>query len=272
MTSRPNVPAIFPPASSIIRSAASLRRVPWGEFPDLTGSIRRLRLLAPRRASPRLLRSALPSLRPPEPDDSPEPGPLLSRRPRRPIAMEKTRYPRFLGDPCIHAPLSDPGEPPNPGHYRSCDVVFRPVNNVDFALGAFEALSRGLHALCVRFAAGAAPEPRHTRFRLGASVDRSGLTPAGSHRRFPSCLSLYMASSFTKLCLAQEPITDAVHGHLVVERRSVRVHRYRGGFRRPAGGRGVHSIAYSTTTDSTAKKETHTVNVSCSLFPSTSDA
>ena len=37
MTSRPSVPVIFPSASSIIRSAASLRRVPWGEFPDLTG-------------------------------------------------------------------------------------------------------------------------------------------------------------------------------------------------------------------------------------------
>ena len=38
MTSRPNVPAICPCASSIIRSGASLRRVPWGEFPDLIGS------------------------------------------------------------------------------------------------------------------------------------------------------------------------------------------------------------------------------------------
>ena len=32
-----------------------------------------------------------------------------------------------------------------------------------------------------------------TRFRLVASLDRSGLSPDGSHRRFPSCLSLYMA-------------------------------------------------------------------------------
>ena len=64
MTSRPNVPAICPPASSILRAAASLRRVLWGEFPDLTGTISRLRLLAPRRASLRFLRSALPPLRP----------------------------------------------------------------------------------------------------------------------------------------------------------------------------------------------------------------
>ena len=60
-----------------------------------------------------------------------------------------------------------------------------------------------MDALCVRFAAGVAPGPRNTRFRLVANLDRSGLSPAGSRRRFPSCLSLYMASPFTKLCLAQ---------------------------------------------------------------------
>ena len=95
--------------------------------------------------------------------------------------MEKTRYPRFLGQPCVHAPLSDPGGPPTAGHYRSGDVAFRPVNNIDSAMGAYEAQSRGLHDLCVRFAAGVAPGLRHTRFRLVASLDRSGLSPAGSH-------------------------------------------------------------------------------------------
>ena len=131
------------------------------------------------------------------------PGPFLSRRPRRLTTVEKTRYPRFLGDPCVHAPLFDPGGPPNPGHYRTGDVVFRSLNDVDSAFAAFEAQSRGLHALCVRFAAGVTPGPRNTRFRLVASLDRSGLSPAGSRRRFPSCLSVYMASSLTKLCLAQ---------------------------------------------------------------------
>ena len=66
--------------------------------------------------------------------------------------------------------------------------------NIDSAFAAFEALSRGLHALCVRFAAGVTPGPRNTRFRLVASLDRSGFSPAGSRRRFPSCLSVYMAS------------------------------------------------------------------------------
>ena len=132
-----------------------------------------------------------------------EPGLLLPRRPRRLIPVEKTRPPRFLDDPCVHAPLSDPGGPPNPGHFRTGDVVFRLRNDVDSASTSLGALSRGLHALCVRFAAGVAfPGPRNTRFRLVASLDRSGLSPAGSHRRFPSCLSVYMASPFTKLCLA----------------------------------------------------------------------
>ena len=135
---------------------------------------------------------------------------LLS--PRRLITVEKTRYPRFLDDPCVHAPLSDPGGPPAPGRYRTGDMVFCSDNDVDSALGAFEALSRGLHALCVRFAAGVSPGPRNTRFRLVASLDRSGLSPAGSRRWFPSCLSVYMASSITKLCLAQYPNTDACHG------------------------------------------------------------
>ena len=188
MTSRPNVPVIFPPASFIIRSAPSLRRVPWGGFPDLIGSISRLRLLAPRRASLRFLRSALPPFRPPSLPRvrtiPREPGPLLSRRPRRLTTVEKTRYPRFLDDPCVHAPLFDPGGPSVPGLYRTGDVVFRTLNNVDSAFAPFEARSRGLHALCVRFAAGVAPGPRNTRFRLVASLDRSGLSPAGSHRWF----------------------------------------------------------------------------------------
>ena len=208
MTSRPNVPAIFPSASSIIRSAASHPPGPLGRVP------RPHRYLSadsdfspPPRASLRFLRSALPPLRPPSLPRGRTiprgPGPLLPRRPRRLSTVEKTRYPRFLDDPCVHAPLFDPDGPPTPGHYRDGDVVFRLVNDVDSAIRAFEALSRGLHALCVRFAAGVTPGPRNTRFRLVASLDRSGFSPAGSRRRFPSCLSVYMASPLTKLCLAQ---------------------------------------------------------------------
>ena len=85
------------------------------------------------------------------------PGPLLPRRPRRLPTVERTRPPRFLDDPCVHAPLCDPGGPPAPGHYRDGNVAFRWIHDVGSASDPFEALSRGLHALCVRFAAGVAP-------------------------------------------------------------------------------------------------------------------
>ena len=192
-------PSSVPPQAPSSGRPLPIRRVLWGEFPDLIGTISRLRLLASPRASLRFLRSALPPLRPPSLPRSRTnprgPGPLLSRRPRRLSTVEKTRSPRFLDDPCVHAPLFDPGGPPAPGHYRDGDVVFRLVNDVDSAIRAFEALSRGLHALCVRFAAGVTPGPRTTRFRLVANLVRSGLSPAGSRRGFPSCLSVYMASS-----------------------------------------------------------------------------
>ena len=161
MTSRPNVPVICPSASSIIRSAASHPPGPLGRVP------RPHRYYQPTPTSrPPSRLASFPSLgtttaSPPSLPRSRTiprgPGPLLSRRPRRLIPVEKTRPPRFLGDPCVHAPLFDPGGPPVPGHYRTGGVVFRRINNVDSAFVAFEAQSRGLHALCVRFAAGVAP-------------------------------------------------------------------------------------------------------------------
>ena len=66
-----------------------------------------------------------------------------------------------------------------------------------------------------------APEPRNTRFRLVASLDRSGLSPAGSHRRFPSCLSVYKASPFSRLCLATIHTKLSFHPRAVPERLSL---------------------------------------------------
>jgi hypothetical protein len=128
MTSRPDVLIIYPSRSSIIRSTASLRRVPWGRFPDFLGTIRGLRPLVLLPTAFRCLHSAVPLLCPaslPRGGRPRRPGRFLSRRPRRPLSMEKTRSPRFLGDPYLHAPLSDPGGPPAPGPCDAGDAAFR---------------------------------------------------------------------------------------------------------------------------------------------------
>ena len=119
MTSRPNVPAICPSASSIIRSAASPSAGSSGASSP-TSSV----LSADSDFSPPLARhfvsfaqhyhrfARLRSLgtgRFPESLDH-----FIPRRPRRLSTVEKTRYPRFLDDPCVHAPLFDPGRTPNP--------------------------------------------------------------------------------------------------------------------------------------------------------------
>ena len=57
-------PSSVPPQAPSSGRPLPIRRVPWGGFPDLIGTISRLRLLAPHRASLRFLRSALPPLRP----------------------------------------------------------------------------------------------------------------------------------------------------------------------------------------------------------------
>ena len=108
---------------------------------------------------------------------------------------------------------STPTERRPPGPFGTGDGVFPPCKRRRLREDdSFGAQSRGLHAPCVRFAAGVTPGLRNTRFRLGASLGRSGLSPAGSHRRFPPCLSLYMPSPFTKLRLAQlHPISSATH-------------------------------------------------------------
>ena len=142
-------PSSVPPQVPSSGRPLPIRRVLWGEFPDLTGTISRLRFLASPRASLRFLRSALPPLRRsslPRGATTPRgPGLLLPRRPHRLSTVEKTRPPRFLDNPCVHAPLSDPGGPPTPGHYRTGDGVFRIRYDVDSAMILISGLN---HAAC----------------------------------------------------------------------------------------------------------------------------
>jgi len=111
MISRLDVCVICPSKSCLHRSAASLPWVLWGEFPTLLGTIRRLRLLTRHPAALRCLRlavlCALPSLRPPARHlRVADPGPFVTRRPRRLLRKERMSPPRFLGDPFVYMPCS----------------------------------------------------------------------------------------------------------------------------------------------------------------------
>ena len=209
MTSRPNVPAICPSASSIIRSGPlPIRRVLWGEFPDLIGTISRLRLLAPRRASLRFLRSALPPAfarlrslgtgRFPESLDHFYRGArAASARWRRrdiPGSWTTLAYMPRSSTPADRRTQATTG----PAMWSSANLTTSTPHGT---------LSRLYHAACTLsvYASQPGSPPDHATLDSGwwPALDRSGLSPAGSRRRFPSCLSVYMAFPLTKLCLAQ---------------------------------------------------------------------
>ena len=72
------------------------------------------------------------------------PGRLLPRRPHRLLGKELMSPPRFLGDPCVHALLFDPGGASVPGHFGTAAIAFRIVNYV----GSATVLSRLYHTAC----------------------------------------------------------------------------------------------------------------------------
>ena len=172
MVSGPDVPAIFPSESPVSRSAASLRRVPWGRFPDFSGTISGLRLLAARPAALRLLRLAVPRVCPVRSrGGGPPPGPgricmAAVRVPR--LRWRRRDLPGSWATRRLHAPLSDPGGTggarpvPAPPAWPSAPVTAS-ASTITTISGLNHAACK---APCVRFAAGVAPEPRNTRFRL----------------------------------------------------------------------------------------------------------
>ena len=124
--------------------------------------LRRLVALA---ASLRFLRSAVPL--PPMRRDLPHP--------------EATGPPRFLGNPCVHALVYDPGgsSAPSPSPqaaFQRVDVAFHFSDSLGtHRFIAFRGSIQGFHARCLRFAIRGLPSgPRKTRFRLGASLGRRG--------------------------------------------------------------------------------------------------
>ena len=110
-------------------------------------------------------------------------------------------------DPCACTPRSS-----TPPDHRSLasnatdNVAFRSENHVGSGISSLSRLNHfGSHAPCVRFAATVTREPRNTRFRLVASLGRTGLSPVGSAIESfrPARLSTHIPSSFTGLGLAQ---------------------------------------------------------------------
>ena len=79
------------------------------------------------------------------------------------FAMEKTRPPRFLGDPCLHAPLFDPGGPSVPGHPGTGDAAFRLVNDVGSALRCSRgSITRPAGSLCTLRSRGRPQTTQHS--------------------------------------------------------------------------------------------------------------
>ena len=116
--------------------------------------------------------------------------------------VETTRPPRFLGDPCPHAPLSDPGGAGHARPSRRAGGAFRPCDSVGLRdVYAFRGSITRPAGLPV-YASQPGSPPHHATLGSGwpVSLGRSGFSPAGSLRWFPS---RYMSSSITKLCLAQ---------------------------------------------------------------------
>ena len=82
------------------------------------------------------------------------------------------------------------------------DAAFRHLENVGFHIVDFGAQSRGLPAPCLRFAAGVAPIPRKTRFRLPASFAGGDCLLPGFLREVSDNIHVMLSSPPPKLRLA----------------------------------------------------------------------
>ena len=207
MTSRPDVLVICPSKSPIARSTASLRRVPWGGFPDFIGTISGLRLLVLHPVALRCLRPAVP----------PRCPSLLSRAGTTPGSLDL-----FYRGAC--AASSRWSKRSLPGSWTSLAYMPRSSTPADRLHQAFSmqamlpsaelttsaprcyhyrgSITRPIDSLCTLRSRG---HPRTTQHSVpaGGQPLPVGTFTRGSLRRFPSWLSLYMTSPLTKLCLAQ---------------------------------------------------------------------
>jgi hypothetical protein len=147
---KPCVLFICPSRSFSIRSTASLRRLPRAGSP--TSPVLSVDSDASPPVAPRFVAFAwryhrrIPYFAPSRRDAARGPGPFVTRCPRRVLTVEKTRPPRFLGDPCVYMPRSQtPADRRHLALDGACDAAFRHWNNVSSAI-IF--LSRLYHAAC----------------------------------------------------------------------------------------------------------------------------
>ena len=155
----------------MIRSAASLRRVPWGRFPDFSGTTSELRLLAARPASLLDARRyhGFALFAPAGAGTPPGPGRTCMAAVRVPrLRWRRRDLPGSWATHRLHAPLSDPGGTGGARPVSAPSMV--PSADVTASASTIRTISGLNHAACkapcVRFAAGVAPGPRNTRFRL----------------------------------------------------------------------------------------------------------
>jgi len=213
MTSRLDVLVICPSTSLLSPAAASLQRVPSGRFPAFSGTISSLRFLVPLPLRLRFLHlcvpvvyrcslqhCAMPRCRP---------GPFLQAMPIPLLRRETTRPPRFLGSPCQHAPLFDPGGPFATRLGATNDVAFRSENDV----GSTSSFISGLnHAACRPPVYASQPGSPQGYATLGSGgwliLAGSGLSPAGLLQEV-SILSFILSSDF--------PLLQALPGALAVD-------------------------------------------------------
>ena len=210
----PRSAASVPPEDVLDRSAASLPRVLSGEFPALNGTISRLRLLSRHPAELRCLRLAVPcrwscSL-PPAGPRADGPGRLLARRPHRVTNKERMSPPRFLGDPCIHALLSDPGGVAASGHSIQ-SLLPSAIPKTSAPHGQFRgSITRPARSLCTLRRRGRPRTTQHSVPVDGQSLPARDLHPTGHKKRFQvATLPSSLPSPSSRLRLAQRDYDQA---------------------------------------------------------------
>ena len=197
MTSRSSALAICPPASSIIRSTASHPPGPLGWVPrphryyQPTPTSR-----PPSRvtSSPSLsATTASPLFVPPRQDDSPRAWTTSFAAPAPPLNGGEDETSQVPGRPLRTCPALRPRRTAIPRPIQECRWGLPRSRPRRLRHAPISGLHHAACTLSVYASQpGSPPDLRNTRFRLGASLRRSGLSPAGSRRRFPVCLSLYI--------------------------------------------------------------------------------